>query len=447
MNNEPDDLHLLIHGESSISIPELNRPRVVIIGGGFGGIELAKNLIHKDIQVVMFDRYNYHTFQPLLYQVATAGLDPSAIAGPLRKIFEGKENFFFRLGRVKNINPEKNTIETSIGELSYDFLVIACGTKTNYFGNATLAKLVFPMKQLPEALDLRTHILQNIEKALLVKDRDEQQSLIDFVVVGGGPTGVEVAGALGELKLHVLPNDHPELDFRQMDIHLIEGAGRLLNGMSEKASEKAYDYLKDFDVNVWLNTTVKDYDGREVTLSNGKKILSRTVVWAAGVTGSLIDGLSPDCIVRGNRLKVDQTNKVVGYENIFAIGDIASMISEETPNGHPQVAPVAMQQGQLLAKNLRNLILKRKKEFKTFKYHDKGSMATIGRNRAVVDLPFIKFQGFFAWFVWLFVHLMSIVGFRNRIMILLSWIWNYFTYDRATRLILKPFSKGKNTET
>lgn len=433
---------LQIHGAVAMHIPDLHIPRVVIIGGGFAGLNLAKKLLGKGLQIVMLDRYNYHTFQPLLYQVATAGLEPGSIAGPLRKLFKEEENFFFRLALVRKIIPESNTIETSIGNLTYDYLVIATGAKTNYFGNEKIANFVFPMKQLPQALDLRSHILQNFEKATLVKDYDEKQSLMDFIIVGGGPTGVELAGALGELKLHVLPFDYPELDFRQMDIHLIDGNNRLLGGMSEVASKKALKYLEKFSVNVWLNTTVTDYDGREVTLSNGKKLISRTVIWAAGITGNLIEGIPKEAITRGNRILTNEYNQVVGFENIFAIGDIAFVKSEKYPNGHPQVAQVAIQQGKTLAKNLVSMI-KKKGKMKPFKYKDLGSMATIGRNRAVVDLPKWKFQGTFAWFVWLFVHLIAIAGFRNKIMILLSWFWNYFTYDRATRLIIRPFFREK----
>ncbi|SFF57054.1 NAD(P)/FAD-dependent oxidoreductase [Thermoflexibacter ruber] len=433
---------LQIHGAVAMHIPELNIPRVVIIGGGFAGLNLAKRLLGKGLQIVMLDRYNYHTFQPLLYQVATAGLEPDSIAGPLRKLFKEEENFFFRLALVQKIIPESNTIETSIGNLTYDYLVIATGAKTNYFGNEKIANAVFPMKQLPQALDLRSHILQNFEKATLVKDYDEKQSLMDFVIVGGGPTGVELAGALGELKLHVLPLDYPELDFRQMDIHLIDGNDRLLKGMSEVASKKALKYLERFSVNVWLNTTVTDYDGREVTLSNGKKIITRTVIWAAGIIGNLIEGIPKEAITRGNRILTNEYNQVVGFENIFAIGDIAFTKSEKYPNGHPQVAQVAIQQGKTLAKNLISMI-KKKGKMKPFEYKDLGSMATVGRNRAVVDLPKWKFQGMFAWFVWLFVHLIAIVGFRNKIIILLNWFWNYFTYDRATRLIIRPFFREK----
>ncbi len=431
-----------IHGETTMSIPETQLPRVVIIGGGFAGIEIIKKLAGKPVQTVLFDRHNYHTFQPLLYQVATAGLEPDSIAGPLRKLFKETPNFHFRYGLVTEIYPERNAIATSIGELRYDYLIIANGTKTNYFGNQKLAQLVFPIKQLHQALDLRSQLLQNLERALLVKNIDEQQSLMDIVIVGGGPTGVEVAGALGELKLHVLPKDYPELDFRQMDIHLIESGERLLGTMSEKSSKKAYKYLTErFQVHVWLNTRLEDYDGKEVTLSNGRKILSRTVVWAAGVTGNLIDGLPKEVITRGNRIIVNEFNQVKGFANIFAVGDISAIITEETPNGHPQLAPVAMQQGRLLGDNLLRML--DKKPMKPFKYFDKGSMATVGRNRAVVEMPGFQFQGLFAWFVWLFVHLLYIIGFRSKLVVLMNWMWNYFTYDRATRLIVRPFVKEK----
>ncbi len=433
------------NGDFELRIPETPLPRLVIIGGGFGGMQLAKLIAPKNLfQIVMFDRYNYHTFQPLLYQVATAALESGAIAGPLRKIFENQKNFYFRLAKVTRIDPDKRLIETAIGELHFDYLVIACGAKTNYFGRIEYEKLVFPLKQLPHAVDLRSHILQNFEKALMATDVIEQQALMDFVVVGGGPTGVEVAGALAELRKSVLPNDFPELDFRQMDIHLIEGSPRLLNGMSPQSGEKAAKYLRQFGVDVWLGTTVTDYDGKTVTLSNGKKINSRTVIWAAGVMGNLIDGFPKELITKGNRLKTDPYNRVEGYENIFAIGDIACQTHEEKyPNGHPMVAPVAIQQGALLAKNLKRML--NKQPLKPFKYFDKGSMATIGRNKAVVDLSGgkIRFGGFFAWFLWLILHLLYIIGFNNKISVLSSWIWNYFTYDRHTRLIIRPFSKDK----
>lgn len=430
--------------ELSLRIPESNKPRVVIVGGGFAGIRIARTLRRANVQVVMFDRYNYHTFQPLLYQVATAGLEPDSIAGPLRKVFERQKNFYFRMAKVTHISPEKQQIETSIGAMHYDYLVLANGTKTNFFGNNTLKENAYALKQLPQALDLRHHILENFEKAALVRDLEEQSALMNVVVVGGGPTGVEVAGALGELKLHVLPHDYPELDFRKMRIHLVEAGSGLLSGMSDKSGAGALKYLEKFSVEVWLNTTLDTYDKKTAVLSNGTQIPTRTLIWAAGVTGSPIPGLDKAEIVRGNRLRTDEFHCVVGYEKIFAVGDIAGIISEENPNGHPMLAPVAIQQGENFASNL--IREQKGKTPKPFSYKDKGSMATVGRNRAVVDLPGLKFKGFAAWFVWLFVHLMSIVGFRNKIMILTNWIWNYFTYDRATRLIMRPFMKGKMDE-
>ncbi len=425
-----------------ISIPDNGKPRVVIIGGGFGGIELAKRLKGKGLQIVMFDRNNYHTFQPLLYQVATAGLEPDSIAGPLRKLFDDHDEneFFFRLGTVDQISPESNMIETSIGRLRYDYLVIANGSRTNFFGNKELYNKAFPLKQVPHALDLRSHILQNFEKAVLINNEQEKKGLMTFVIVGGGPTGVELSGAFGELRAHVLPKDYPELDFSKMKIYLVEGSPKLLGTMSEQSSRKALDYVRNFGVDVLLNTVVKDYDGEVVTLSTGEKMPAQTVIWAAGVIGNLIEGLNPSVATRNSRIKVDEFNRVEGYNNIFAIGDIAAMATNEFPQGHPMVAPVAIQQGKLLSKNLVNYI--QGKDMKPFKYNDKGSMATIGRNRAVVDLPSgIKFQGLFAWFVWMFVHLMSIVGFRAKAVVLANWIWNYFTYDRGTRLIIRPYVK------
>ncbi len=434
-----------ISTEFELRIPESPLPRLVIIGGGFGGMQLAKKISRTGVfQVIMFDRYNYHTFQPLLYQVATAALESGSIAGPLRKIFERKPNFYFRLAKVTKINPLQKSISTNIGDLHFDYLVLANGAKTNYFGKIEYEKLVFPLKQLPHAVDLRSQILQCFEKATMATDVIEQQSLMDFVVVGGGPTGVEVAGALAELRKSVLPNDFPELDLRQMDIHLVEGSPRLLNGMSEKSGEKAAKYLRNFGVDLWLSTTVTDYDGKTISLSNGKKINSRTVIWAAGVTGNLIEGFPPELVARANRLKTDEFNRVEGHENIFAIGDIAYQTHEpKYPNGHPMVAPVAIQQGSLLAKNLIRLL--KNKPLKPFKYLDKGSMATIGRNKAVVDLPGgkVHFGGTFAWFLWLWLHLLYIIGFNNKITVLSSWVWNYFTYDRHTRLIIRPFSKDK----
>jgi NADH:ubiquinone reductase (H+-translocating) len=425
--------HLAIH------IPPTKKKRVVIVGGGFGGIKLAHKLDNKLFQIVMFDRHNYHTFQPLLYQVATAGLEPDSIAGPLRKIIDDNEDFYFRLSKVERIEPGKNLIHTLIGELYYDYLVLANGSKTNYFGNQEILKYAFPLKQLPQALDLRSHLLQTFERAVMTKDSKELQGLMTFVIVGGGPTGVEVAGALSELRKHVLPNDYPELDFSQMKIYLVEGLTRVLSGMSEKSGHKAESYLRNFGVEVQKLKRVKTYDGKKVVFEDGSELYAHTLIWAAGVKGNIIEGLKDGSIYR-DRIIVDEHLKVKNYQNIFAIGDIAFLQTEENPSGLPMLAPVAIQQGELVAKNLNNII--KGKKIKGFQYKDKGSMATIGRNRAVVDLPKgIHFAGLFAWFVWMFVHLFSIIGFRNKIVVFSNWLFNYFTYDRSTRLIIRPFDR------
>ena len=422
-----------------LDIPESDKKRVIIIGGGFAGIQVAKGLKNKGFQVVLLDRHNYHTFQPLLYQVATAGLEPDSIAGALRQLFEKHEDFYFRMARVTGIDLENNKINTLVGDLKYDLLVIANGSKTNYFGDQEMYKRTFPMKQIPQALDLRSHMLQNFEQTVMSPDPDEQNRLTNFVVVGGGPTGVEVSGALGELKKHVLPKDYPDLDFKIMNLHLVDAGPRLLAGMSEKSGEKALKYLKDFDVDVRLNTRLESYDGKTVVLTDGTHIPAKTVIWAAGVKGNIIDGLPQEMVERG-RILVDEYNTVKGTDNVYAIGDIAYMKSEANPNGHPMVAQVALQQGSLLAKNLVRTAKGRSKT--PFSYRDKGSMATIGRNKAVVDLPKFHFGGLFAWMVWMFIHLISIIGFRNRLVVFSNWVWNYFTYDRGTRLIIRTFVRN-----
>ncbi len=411
-------------------------PRIVILGGGFAGINLIKRLNKQRYQIVLFDRNNYHTFQPLLYQVATAGLEPDSIADPLRKQLEPVKNFYFRMAEVFSVDPERKTISTEIGELDYDYLVVATGTKTNYFGNDSIMQNAFPLKQIPQALDLRSHLLQNFEAATISRDEQEIDSRMTIVVVGGGPTGVEVSGAIGELKKNVLPNDYPELDFKRMRIILLEGLGRLLNGMSDKSGEKSLEYLKKFEVDVRLNTMVKSYDGLKVTLDNGDIINTHTLIWAAGVQGNYPDGFPEDSINHG-RLLVDEFNQVKGAKDVYAIGDISLMLSDEYPKGHPQVAQVAIQQGRHLAKNLKYAL--KDKPMEPFEYHDKGSMATIGRNKAVVDIGKLKFGGFAAWIIWMFIHLVSLVGFRNKIIVLSNWIWNYFTYDKGTRLIIRRF--------
>lgn len=425
----------------SVDIPDTIFPRVVIVGGGFGGIQLAKQLKDKEVQIIMLDKHNYHTFQPLLYQVATGGLEPDSIAFPLRKIFKHQPNFIFRVAEAKSIDSEKQIVNTSIGNISYDFLVVATGSTTNFFNNEEIENNSMPMKSIPEALNLRSLILQSFEEALLKDSINEQEALMNFVIVGGGPTGVETAGALAELKTHVLPNDYPDLDLRRMQINLIENAPHLLNAMSKQASQKAEDFLKKMGVYIRTDDAVIAYDGKKAKLKSGKVLETTNLIWTAGVKGVALKGIKPESIIKGNRIQVNKYNCVIGHHNIFAIGDVATMITEKFPNGHPGVAQVAIQQGSLLAKNIINIINKRK--LIPFKYKDLGSMATIGRNKAVVDLSFIRFQGIFAWFVWMFLHLLFLVGFRNKMVVFVNWVWNYFSYDRGTRLIIRPYKKNK----
>lgn len=420
-------------------IADLGKPRIVIIGGGFGGLEVAKGMNGFKAQTVLFDKYNHHCFQPLLYQVASSGLDTSSIVFPFRRRFGTQKDFFFRLGEVTAIKPEENYIETSIGGVKYDYLVLANGAATNYYGMKDVEEFAMPLKNIIDSIKLRNRIIQNFELALLTDDPELMNSLMDFVIVGGGPTGVEMAGALAELKAHVFPRDYPELQFSHMDIHLVEATGRLLNGMSDIAGEKALQYLQELGVKVHLNTAVKSYDGHEVHFNNGNKLLSRTMIWAAGVRAYPIDGLHKEAIGRAGRLNVDEFNRVKGYDNIFAVGDAAIMegIDKEFMQGHPQVAPPAMQQGKLVAENIKRIISK--KPLKPFRYKDQGSMATVGRNRAVVDLKTpikIKTQGVVAWFIWMFVHLMSLVGARNRVLVLINWLSSYFSYDKSNRVII-----------
>ncbi len=423
------------------NIPESKQKRVVIIGGGFGGLKLARKLAKQDFQVVLLDKNNYHQFQPLFYQVATAGLEPSAISFPFRKVFQQLDNVFIRLVEVTAVNKEESLVESSIGDISYDFLVVAIGADTNFFGNANIAANSLPMKSIAEALAIRNKILQNYEDALSISDAQEQQAYMNIVVVGGGPTGVEVAGTLAEMKKHILPKDFPELQFDKMQIHLLEASPKLLANLSEKSSEKSKKYLDALGVKVTLNARVKDYDGEHISMEDGSSINTKTLIWAAGVIANTLKGIPSEALVRGNRIKVDRFNKVEGCNNIFALGDVAFMTEEAYANGHPQVAQVAMQQGENLAQNL--VRIAQGKELKPFTYKDLGSMATVGRNLAVVDLPFMKTQGFFAWLIWMFVHLMSIVGTKNRLLIFINWAWNYITYDQSLRLIIRTSKKEK----
>jgi len=419
-------------------------PKVIIIGGGFGGIEIAKRLKDKEVEIVMLDRHNYHTFQPLLYQVATGGLEADSIAFPLRKIFKNQKNFTFRVTEVERIEPEKKLVHTTIGEIEYDFLIIATGSDTNYFGQKEIEHFSMPMKTIPEALNLRSMILQNLEEALIESDPVKKSALLQFVIVGGGPTGVELSGSLAELKKHVLPTDYPELRVEDIKVYLIEGSPELLGSMSPQASGKAKDFLQELGVDVFTDLRVESYDGKVIKLSNGQAIDTKNVLWSAGVKGATPSGLKEESITRGNRILVDEFNRVKAEDHIFAIGDVAACISPEKPNGLPGVAPVAIQQGTQLAKNIINIINNEDPE--PFEYFDKGSMATVGRNLAVVDIGKIRFQGIFAWFVWMFVHLMSLVGFRNKVVTFVNWVWSYFSYDRGTRLIIRRFSRESMTE-
>ncbi len=419
-------------------IPNLTRPRIVIIGGGFGGLKLAKSLSAIEAEVVLIDKNNYHTFQPLLYQVATSGLNGASIAYPFRKFFEKQENFFFRLAEVLSVTPDQQLVDTSIGSIRYNYLVIATGAETNFFGNLLMQKNAIALKSINDAVMLRNTILCNLETALQAKDESQINLLMDFVIVGGGPTGVELAGAISELRKHVFPKDYKELNIKQMDINLIQSGDQLLKGMSAKASKKALQYLENYGVKVWLNRRVKAYDGETVLLDSGEELKTQTLIWTAGVIGSPVKGLREESIVSGNRILVDQYNQVKGYDNIYAVGDVACMITDEYPDGHPMVAQPAIQQGKLLAKNLIKRLNGRAQT--PFSYHDQGSMATIGRNHAVADLKMFKTefrtQGFLAWLIWMFIHLISIISFKNRLIVLLNWTTSYFSYDKGIRLIL-----------
>ncbi|AEM71421.1 NADH dehydrogenase (ubiquinone) [Allomuricauda ruestringensis DSM 13258] len=430
---------------SSMNIPQSSYPRVVIIGGGFGGIALAKKLSKKEAQVVLLDKHNYHNFQPLLYQVSTGGLEPDSIAYPIRKVLQGYPNFFFRLAQVKEVKTDTKRIKTNIGEIFYDYLVVATGSETNFFGNKNIKAKGMAMKTIPQSLNLRSLILENFEQALLTDDLHERDALMNFVIVGGGPTGVELAGALAEIKKGILPKDYPDLDTRRAQINLVQGGDRILPAMSEKASEKAEKFLEELGVNVWKNIRVTDYDGKKVTTNTKTIFEAETLVWAAGVKAVGLKGLDVrELLSRDNRLKVNEFHQIVGLEDVFAIGDVAQMVTEEFPHGHPMMAQPAIQQGRNLGDNL--VLLMDGKPMKPFVYKDKGSMATVGRNKAVVDLPKFRFQGVFAWFVWMFVHLYFLIGFRNRVVVFINWVYNYIRFDREARLIIRPFKKQNKVE-
>ncbi|SDM81507.1 NAD(P)/FAD-dependent oxidoreductase [Kriegella aquimaris] len=423
-----------------MNIPKSSYPRIVIIGGGFAGIALAKKLSNKEVQVVLLDKHNYHTFQPLLYQVSTGGLEPDSIAYPIRKILKDYPNFFFRLAEVQQVVYADKTLITNIGTLHFDYLVLATGSETNFFGNTELQKNSMAMKTIPQSLNLRSLILENFEQALLTDEYHERDALMNFVIVGGGPTGVELAGALAEIKKGILPKDYPDLDTRRVQINLIQSGDRILKEMSEKASQKAEDFLESLGVQIWKNVRVTHYDGKTVSTKSDVTFESATLVWAAGVKAASIKGLdAEDLLTAGNRMKVNEFNQVEGLEGVFAIGDVACMQTEDSPRGHAMMAQPAMQQGRHLGDNLLRFL--ENKPMRPFAYKDKGSMATVGRNKAVVDMKNMHFQGIFAWFVWMFVHLFFLIGFRNRMVVFVNWVYNYIRFDREARLIIRPYQR------
>ncbi|MGZ0014680.1 NAD(P)/FAD-dependent oxidoreductase [Yeosuana sp. AK3] len=430
-----------------ICLPDSKFPRIVIIGGGFAGLALVEKLKHKEVQVVLFDKNNFHQFQPLFYQVATSALEPDSIVFPFRKQFKGYKNVVFRLAEVEEIQASSNTLITSKGKVHYDYLVIATGTTTNFFGMDSVAQNSLGMKDIRDSLNIRHMMLQNLEQAAITCNDDERDALTNFVIVGGGPAGVEMAGALAEFSKYILPKDYPEYPSSIMNIYLIEAIDELLSTMSDKASSKTLKYLENLNVKVLLNESVSNYDGSQVVTNCDKVILTKNLIWTAGVKGQFPKGIDKKHIVRGNRLQTDKNLKVEGYNNIFAIGDIAALISEQTPKGHPQVAQAAIQQGKYLGNSILNII--NNKPIQPFEYKDKGALATVGKRKAVADLGKFKFAGYFAWLLWSIVHLMSISGFRNRLMVGFNWAVSYFTYEKSNRLIIrnfKPKSLVDNTE-
>lgn len=420
----------------SINIPQSPLPRVVIAGGGFGGLKLAQELDSRHFQVILIDHHNYHQFPPLIYQVASSGLEPSSIAFPFRSALRKKTGFVFRLAEVQGVAPERNLLLTSVGEVKYDYLILACGGTTNFFGNDQIARHSLPMKTLYESMNLRNVLLQNIEKALVSDDEERRNALLTVAIVGGGPSGVEIAGALAEMKRYVLPKDYPYLDSSLFRIHLLDASPRLLQAMSERSSETAARGLREMGVEIHTGTMVSDYDGKTLRLSDGSEMKTRTVIWVSGIVANAVEGIQAEALGRGRRILVDEHNEVKGLTNVFAIGDQCLMTADANyPNGHPQLAQVAIQQARLLARNLR--ARQEGKPLSPFHYKDLGSMATIGRNRAVAEIRGAKWGGFTAWMLWLVVHLRSILSVRNKVIVLLNWIWNYVTYDRSLRLILK----------
>ena len=412
--------------------------KIVILGAGFAGLQIARNVGKSNYDVVLIDQYNFHQFQPLFYQVATARLEPSAISFPLRKVFQGEKNIHVRITKIIEVDLRLQKVKTSDGDFSYDYLVIATGCSTNFFGNKNFEQFTFPMKSTNDAIALRNRILLNFEDALSAPE-DQLDEIMNIVVAGGGPTGVELAGSLAELKKNILPKDYPDMDFSRFNIYLVEGMSHTLQNMSEASQKVSQDYLEKMGVKLLLNTIVQDYDGKTITLKDGNTIKTRNVIWTAGVMGNVPVGIPKEILVKGNRIKVDKYNRMIGSENVFAIGDIAFMENDEFPKGHPQLANVAINQAKNLANNMKRLV--RNGHLQEFKYKNPGTMATVGKHKAVVDLPFISFQGRLAWFTWMFLHLMLILSVKNKLTIFINWAISYFTNDTTLRLILLPTRK------
>lgn len=421
----------------SINIQRNQKKRVVIVGGGLGGLRLAEDLYGSGMQVVLIDKNNFHQFPPLIYQIASAGIDPSSISFPFRQIFRKRKDFYFRMAEARMVDTEKKILQTSIGKIDYDYLVLAAGATTNFFGNKNIEEWAIPMKTVPEAMGLRNALLSNFERALTCATEEERQELLNVVIVGGGATGVEIAGALSEMKRYVIPYDYPDMDSSLMHIYLIEAGDRLLAGLSQESSQKAYDFLKSMGVDIQFGKMVTDYRDHKVIMKDGTEIPTRTFLWVSGIRANAMPGIDESHLGRGFRFKVDEYNRIPGVEDVFAIGDQCLQTSDAAyPNGHPQVAQVAIQQAKNLAKNLKRIDKGAdNSQLTPFRYKNLGSMATIGRNKAVVEIGKFRSQGFFAWVLWLVVHLRSILGVKNKVMVLLNWLWKYVSYNDSIRMI------------
>lgn len=421
----------------SINIQRNQKKRVVIVGGGLGGLRLAEDLYGSGMQVVLIDKNNFHQFPPLIYQIASAGIDPSSISFPFRQIFRKRKDFYFRMAEARMVDTEKKILQTSIGKIDYDYLVLAAGATTNFFGNKNIEEWAIPMKTVPEAMGLRNALLSNFERALTCATEEERQELLNVVIVGGGATGVEIAGALAEMRRYVIPYDYPDMDSSLMHIYLIEAGDRLLAGLSQESSQKAYEFLKSMGVDIQFGKMVTDYRDHKVVMKDGTEIPTRTFLWVSGIRANAMPGIDESHLGRGFRFKVDEFNRIQGVEDVFVIGDQCLQTSDAAyPNGHPQVAQVAIQQAKNLAKNLKLIDQGADSSaLTTFRYKNLGSMATIGRNKAVVEIGKFRSQGFFAWVLWLVVHLRSILGVKNKMMVLLNWLWKYVSYNDSIRMI------------